>query len=292
LSERTRGQLRTAQSLALHGWIGLGLIVIFWTINWSLEGTRTHWAFFPLWLGYCLTIDALVLLRRGTSLLTRSWRKYLSLFLLSAPAWWLFEIINWRLNNWHYVGQEQFTSLEYGLWATLSFSTVIPAVFGSAEFIGSFKWIQSMKRGPFIRPDRPIPLVFFLSGWIMFILMIIWPHLFFPFVWISLYFILEPVNIWLGNRNLVNWTRNGDWRPVIALWLGVLLTAFFWEMWNYLSYPKWIYTVPWGQFIHIFEMPLLGYGGYLPFALELFASYHFVLGAFGSKDSDYVQLIS
>jgi hypothetical protein len=76
---------------------------------------------------------------------------------------------------------------------------------------------------------------------------------------------------------------------VIALWLGVLLTAFFWEMWNYLSYPKWVYHVPWGDWCHIFEMPLLGYGGYLPFSLELFAMYHFVMGLFGQRSTQYVQ---
>lgn len=291
MSEHATIQVKKLQNLAIHGWIGLSLIVIFWPINWFLEGTRTHWAFFPLWLGYCLTIDALVLLRRGSSLLTRNWRKYLSLFLLSAPVWWLFEVINWRLNNWHYVGKEFFSSWEYGFWATLSFSTVIPAVFGSAEFIGSFNFIKTMKRGPNIRPTKSTSLLIFICGWIMFTSMIIWPKIFFPFIWVSLYFILEPINIWLGNRNLAYWTKEGNWRPVVALWLGVLLTGFFWEMWNYFSYPKWVYTVPWGQFLHIFEMPILGYGGYLPFSLELFAVYHFISGLFGIKNSNYVQLV-
>jgi hypothetical protein len=35
-------------------------------------------------------------------------------------------------------------------------------------------------------------------------------------------------------------------------------------------------------------MPLLGYGGYLPFALELFAMYHLILGLVGQKKTDYV----
>ena len=34
---------------------------------------------------------------------------------------------------------------------------------------------------------------------------------------------------------------------------------------------KWIYHTPGAQFLHVFEMPLLGYGGYVPFALELWA---------------------
>ena len=278
------------QNFALHGWAGLALVAVFWGLNWGLDGPRTHWGFFPMWLGYCLTVDALVLLRTRTSLLTRDWRKYIGLFLLSALVWWFFEVVNWRLQNWHYQGGELFTPLEFGLWATLSFSTVIPAVFGSAELVASFSFLQRLKGGPRIRPDRRTTLAFFIAGLVMTVLMWAWPRIFFPFIWLSVYFIMEPLNVWLGNRSLATWTRQGDWRPVLALWLGVLLTAFFWEMWNFFSFPKWIYTIPWGGCCKVFEMPLLGYGGYLPFALELFALYHFVAGLRGEKDSQYVRV--
>ena len=276
----------------LHGWLGLGLIVIFWVLNWTLSGPRTHWGFFPLWLGYCLTLDGLVFWRTGTSLLMRSPRRYVGLFLVSTPVWWIFELFNIRLQNWIYMGAEIFTPLEYAFWTTLSFTTVIPAVFGSAEFFASFDFVKSLKPGLVIGTDKRTTLIFFLLGWIMLVLILIWPRRFFGFVWLSVYFILEPINIWLGNRSLANWTQQGDWRPVIALWLGVLLTAFFWEMWNYYSYPKWIYDVPWGDWLHIFEMPLLGYGGYLPFALELYALYHSIAGLLGNKTTDYVKVIS
>ncbi len=274
------------RKFSLHGWIGLGLIAIFWTLNWTLKGLRTQWAFFPLWLGYCLIVDALVYWRTGTSLFIRSWRKYIGLFLASSPVWWLFELANAHLQNWHYLGAEAFPPLIFWFWATLNFSTVIPAVFGSAELIRSF--LKKPVKGLIIRKTKAATLSFFLAGWVMLGLMIAWPKVFFPFVWLSLYFIFEPVNIWLGFRSLAEWTKNGDWFPIIALWLGVLLTAFFWEMWNYLSYPKWIYHVPWGYCFHVFEMPLLGYGGYLPFALELFALYHFLAGLSGGKKTTYV----
>lgn len=275
----------------IHGWLGLGLVIIFWLLNWTLPGTRTHWGFFPLWLGYCLSIDGLVFRRTGTSLLTRSWRKYIGLFLVSAPVWWIFELLNVRTQNWTYIGAEIFTPLQYAFLTTLSFTTVIPAVFGSAEFFASFDFIKRItKSGPVIGTDKRTTLSFFILGWLMLALMLAWPKTFFPFIWLSIYFILEPINVWLGNRSLAQWTAKGDWRPVIALWLGVLLTAFFWEMWNYYSYPKWIYHVPWGNWLHIFEMPLLGYGGYLPFALELYALYHLVSGLFGNKTSEYVRI--
>ena len=286
----TNAQTIAKSKFPPYGWFGLGLSVIFWALNWTLPGLRTHWGFFPLWLGYCLAIDGLVYQRTGTSLLTRSWQKYIGLFLVSAPGWWLFELLNQRTQNWSYPGAETFTPLQYAFWTTLSFTTVIPAVFGSAEFFASLDWVQRIKPGPKIATDKRTTTAFFILGWLMLTAMLTWPKIFFPFLWMSIYFILEPLNVWLKNRSLADWTKNGDWRPVIALWLGVLLTAFFWEMWNYFSYPKWVYHVPWGNWLHIFEMPALGYGGYLPFALELYAIYHLAIGLLGDKSSQYVRV--
>src|SRR5688500_6283318 len=97
----------------LYGWLGIALIIIFWYLNWSLPGLRTSWAFFPLWLGFCLTVDAIVFFRKGDSLLKRSFSKYVLLFIISIPVWWLFEIFNSLTQNWFYEGRESFTDIEY-----------------------------------------------------------------------------------------------------------------------------------------------------------------------------------
>ncbi len=276
-----------------YGWFGLGLVIVFWVLNWSLSGLRTHWGFFPMWLGYCLTVDALVSVRKGSSLLTRSPLAYLGLFFISAPSWWLFEIINWRTQNWFYDGRQYFTDLQYFLFASLSFSTVMPAVFGTAELAGTFNWIIKLKQGPILRPCTSVLCFLLATGCTMLILLLLWPLYCFPFVWASVDFIIEPINVRLKNRSLLDFTGKGDWRPVVALWTGCLICGFFWEMWNFYSYPRWIYKVPFVGFFHIFEMPLLGYCGYLPFSLELFALYHLVAGLFGTKKlQDYIQLCS
>jgi hypothetical protein len=111
----------------------------------------------------------------------------------------------------------------------------------------------------------------FFSGAVMLALTLAWPKVCYPFVWTSLVFILEPLNCWLGRRHFLQGLERGDWRLVASLTVGAIICGFFWEMWNYYSYPKWIYHTPGAQFLHIFEMPLLGYGGYVPFALELWA---------------------
>ena len=49
--------------------------------------------------------------------------------------------------------------------------------------------------------------------------------------------------------------------------LAALVCGFFWEMWNYFSLARWTYSVPLVQRFQLFEMPLLGYAGYLPFGL-------------------------
>ncbi len=57
----------------------------------------------------------------------------------------------------------------------------------------------------------------------------------------------------------------GNWQHLWLAALAALVCGFFWEMWNYFSLAHWTYAVPFVQRFHLFEMPLLGYAGYLPF---------------------------
>jgi len=280
-----------AKKFPIHGWFGLILIIIFWYLNWNLEGLRTHLLFFPLWFGYILTIDAIVFFRKGSSLLSRSKKGFILLFIISAPAWWLFELINIRTANWFYDGKQYFTDIEYALLATLSFSTVIPAVFSTAELIGSFNWIKRFAKGKLLLLSKSNLTNFIIAGFVMLGFIILFPGYFYYLEWIAVFFILEPINYKLNNRSLFDFTAKGDWRTIISLAVGAVICGFFWEMWNYNSYPKWTYDTPMVNFLHIFEMPLLGYLGYIPFSLELFSIYNFVTGIFKIKNNSYIQIV-
>jgi len=252
-------------------WVGLGLIAVVWPLNWTLPGVRTAYLFFPLWLGYIFLVDAVVQRRSGSSLWKRSRTQFILLFALSAPVWWIFEVINRRTSNWEYLGGDRFSALEYHILCTICFSVVMPAIFESADLVRSFGWVERFGSRARVPASRLTSVALFLMGLAMLALLWFRPRYFYPFVWTSLVFVLEPLNRWLGRPHFLGRLERGDWRVVISLALGSLLCGFFWEMWNYYSYPKWIYHTPGAEFARIFELPLLGYGGYVPFALELYA---------------------
>ena len=262
---------RRPTALASHGWVGVLLIAFAWPLNWALPDLRTHLLFFPLWLGYALVVDALVVRRRGTSILTRSRKDFVLLFVCSAPAWWLFESFNWRTQNWDYLGGGQFGAVTYFLLTTLSFTTVMPAVFETAELVRSAAPLRRLSDGPRLKPTRPVLLAMFGVGLAMVALSMALPGYFYPLLWGSAFFLAEPINAWRGRPSLLGYLTRGNWRPVAALGLGALVCGFFWEFWNFYSYPKWIYHTPGVGFLHVFEMPLLGFLGYPSFGLELFA---------------------
>ena len=260
----------------VHGWVGLILIAVCWPLNWMLPGVRTAYLFFPLWLGYILVVDALVQRRTGNSISTTSRKNFVLMFVVSAPVWWLFELINLRTANWEYLGRELFSSFQFNLLSTISFSIVVPAVFETAALIRSFDWMQRLGTGPRVAATSGVFLGLFAIGLAMLSAMLVWPEIFYPFTWIALVFILEPINQWTGRPHFLEELRQGDWRTVTSLLLAALVCGLFWEMWNYYSFPKWIYHIPVLGFWRIFEMPLLGYGGYVPFALELYALTNFL----------------
>jgi hypothetical protein len=259
-----------------HGWIGALLIAVCWPLDWSLPGVRTSYLFFPLWLGYVLVMDALVLHASGTSFLKRSPKKFALLFLVSIPAWWLFEGFNERTHNWEYLGRERFSDVMYFILSSVCFSTVMPAVFESAEWVGSARWLKNLGRGPRVPNSLATRWGCLAVGVAMISLTMLLPRFFYPLVWGGAYLVLDPVNDWLGRRSLLRPVMDGDWRQVISLALGGLLCGFFWEMWNYHSFPQWVYHTPGINSLHVFEMPLPGYLGYIPFSWELFALANFL----------------
>lgn len=251
-------------------WLGLALNLASWTCAWGrfdwLGILKDH-MFFPLWLGYILVMDGLVFRRTGSSILSRSPREFVALFPASAVAWWYFEYLNRFMQNWWYEGSEHFSPIHYIVFATLCFSTVLPAIFETAEFLSIFSWFRTAyANGPRWRPvpRRALPLIA-AAGAAGLVLLALAPNAFFWLTWVAPLAIIVACLGWAGAATPFDDLKDGNYSRLFTLAAAALVCGFFWEMWNFLSLPKWHYTVPYVTRWKIFEMPAVGYAGYLPF---------------------------
>ena len=282
---RTPRQAANARPLAALacGAAGIALVAVAWPASWLQLGLLGEYSFFPLWLGYVLIVDGLVQARKRTSPLVRNPVTFGGMFLASVPLWWTFEGINYFTQNWHYVGAQDYSALEYTLIASWHFSIVVPAVLETAELLGSFDLIGRFQRGPRLRVTDTGLAALVALGMLSLGATLLWPQYVFPAAWICLFLVLDPINCRTGRPSILGSLRYGDWRPVVALGVGALICGWFWEMWNYWAFPKWEYTLTLVDFARVFEMPALGYAGYLPFGLEVYAFYHFLGGLFSLR---------
>ena len=282
-----RGKPVKRYLLPYRGLLGLILICVAWPFSWAESGTGLQYTFFPLWLGFILAVDGLVLRRTGTSFIVRSPKIMAMMFILAIPYWWMFEAINQVIQNWVYIGSNPETNLFSLIQTSLAFSVVIPAVFEVSELVGSFNFINRFARMPALVLNRQQVAIIGILGVLSLAALLTWPKYLFPITWLSLFFIFDPINYLTGRPSITANVRHGDWRLVVAFALGALICGFFWEMWNYQATISWQYNIGFFDFARIFHMPLLGYGGYLPFGLETYAMFHFVVGLLGwSRDAN------
>ena len=103
----------------------------------------------------------------------------------------------------------------------------------------------------------------------------------FGLVWLGFVFFLDPVNARLGEPSLIADLAAGRsarfWSLLISGWV----CGWLWEFWNFWAEAKWVYIFPIFQGWKIFEMPVPGYLGFLPFALECFVMYVFASHVLG-----------
>jgi hypothetical protein len=255
------------------GWIGAFTGLITWALAW----TRFTWfvnlqqhTFTPLWLSYVVVVNAFTYKRDGHCMMTDRPGYFLLLFPVSATFWWFFEYLNRFVQNWHYSGVD-YNPWEYFCHSTLSFSTVLPAVLGTREWMRRFSWIEEGFRSfvP-IRPSRPKSMAWaglLISG-VGLAGIGVWPDYLFPLLWVSPLLIIISLQALIGEPHVLNDMAEGDWRLGISSALAALFCGLFWEMWNYYSLAKWEYTIPFVDRYRIFEMPILGYAGYLSFGVE------------------------
>jgi hypothetical protein len=269
---RARPEVATAPRRFRFPWwgsVGLGLVAAGWIVAWNDDLVPPPWrrhSFTPLWLGYVLAMNALAYRRTGASPLTHRTAWFLALFPVSAVFWWLFEHLNQFTRNWYYSGIEAQSDWEYFVRATFPFSTVLPAVASTTAWLRSFPRLDALAL-PAIVGHRAL-------GWLAVVIGVLslaaigpWPERLYPMLWIAPLLVLAGLQQVILGESLFAPLARGDWRPLLLPAAAALVCGFFWELWNSGSLAKWHYSVPYVQRFHVFEMPIVGYAGYLPFGV-------------------------
>ncbi len=230
------------------------------------EAVRTN--YYPLiWWSFILALEGFNSLRGRGLFLHRTAAQTLQIAFLGTLFWYVFEVFNLYLGNWYYVGVPRDPVVGF-LTASVAFATVLPGL-----------WLVKQTLAPLMpgRLDRGTPRT--IPGWVQVILLavggmgvlgpLLFPDQTFPLVWVGLLFLLDWVSYradW--NSYLADW-ETGRYRSTVAWLTAGLLCGVLWEYWNSLAGAGWIYTVPYMGEWRIFEMPVLGYLGFPPFALMI-----------------------
>ncbi|MCC7145434.1 MAG: hypothetical protein IT443_03235 [Phycisphaeraceae bacterium] len=228
------------------------------------------------WAGYLLVFDGLLewLSRRRHQRALNPLRarphRFIIAWLTSIPVWCYFDYVNFAfLDAWRYHGLPAPWPERYAGYF-LSFAAISPGMFAAAALYQHLG-LRRLRSSP-VR----IPLAIQIAVLILGLLFVIYPFLVRDPIgnltlWVSLLFLLDPLNHWLGQPSILGDWRAGRWGRTLSLMLGGATCGFCWEFWNYWAVAKWTYHLPFlGSLAEhrYFEMPWVGFQGFLPFALE------------------------
>jgi hypothetical protein len=234
-----------------------------------------RWFYTIIWWSYLFIIDGIIYRLKGNSLIVNRAKSFLWMLPWSVVIWLVFELFNLRLQNWSY---EFLPQVVWQRWTGyfISFATVLPAIFETEELLealGMF-YLKGKDKGAPALIDRKYFNPVAGLGIILILLPLFFPQYFFPLVWIAFIFLLEPVNYRLSKTSLF---LQKEYPRIIRLALAGFICGVLWEAWNGKAQASWVYSLPYLNCCKIFAMPVTGYLGFLPFALECYLMYKFVV---------------
>ena len=94
---------------------------------------------------------------------------------------------------------------------------------------------------------------------------------------VAVILLLAPVEHRRLPEGLLRQLGRGEYGPLTRQLLAGLIAGVLWEFFNYWARIKWIYTVPFFEELKLFEMPVAGFLGFPPFAVECVLVYRLLV---------------
>lgn len=240
------------------------------------EPVSTHF-YLVAWYGLIFSLDRFIHHLEGSSLIGRcGLGGFILILFWSAVVWFFFELVNFRLQNWYYVFVTDSATVRL-IGTFIAFGTVFPGIFWIAHTL-SLLGLGRRIGGPVVFPFSAWRLGLLQVAGVLFLaLSLLQPQYFFALVWGSVILFVAPINYRHGVDGLLRQLARGDYGPTVRLLVAGMVAGLCWEFFNYWARAKWIYTVPFFDELKLFEMPLAGFIGFPPFAVECACVYRLLV---------------
>lgn len=266
-------------------WCSVPVLLLSWFFMWARINFFIHidyYTFVPLWWSFIFVLDGIVYKRNnGISLISKKPSIMQLLAVVSCFSWFAFEYLNFFvIENWYYPNNQVFSNFGNIFWFSLSYTTVLPAIFEWYMLLKTFSSIRNRySYGPKFTLSKKILIIYYILGMFLAFGMGYYPYILFWVLWVALVPLLSAAMALTGFWTPFTPIKDGNWTPMTLIGIATLINGFFWELWNFGSEwfhndlptnPNyWKYSVPYLDKIHIFsEMPILGYCGYLFFGIN------------------------
>jgi hypothetical protein len=265
---------KMAKQKNLHGIAGLILLLISQALLLKNVEPVASWFYYCAWWPYILIADSIIYKIKKNSLLMNRRVEFFLMLLWSVVIWTFFESVNLIMQNWYYINVVPFLSIRWIGYA-VAYATVLPGIFETTELLEAAGLFKTNRVKP-LGVNQGWLTGLFILGIICLLGVLLSPRYCFPLIWCSLIFFLDPINYLKGGKSLLKDWEQGTARKFYLLLTAGLICGILWEFWNFWSRTKWIYTVPFFEELKLFEMPLAGFLGFPPFAVECYVMYNFI----------------
>lgn len=242
-----------------------------------------HWSDFPIFWGLVLVIDGWTYVRNGgKSIISERPQEIIGIGVASAIGWMLFEYLNFFVDdNWYYPFGDIIDREQFLLYAIVISTGLLPLSFVFYELFKSMRVFKNrFSHGPAIILPEKLKTVLLIVSVLSLLGAGLFPEALFFSLWLTpamlIGLVLDKIGVWTPFRSI----GKGNWNPVLVFALTYLAAGLCLECENYFSGihlgrevtftqapAYWQYSLPYVNDYHLFEMPILGFFGYMPFSL-------------------------
>ena len=255
-------------------YFGIGLLLFSILLLILGSSFMKIWFYIFGWWSLIFIFDSVNFRLKKTSPLFQSPKKFVFMAFMSVFVWLIFELFNLRLQNWSYHDLPVSLPIRWTGYF-FAFATVLPALIELSELFSNIFKDKDLPAYDFVKRKSFLNISVIL-GIISLGLCLVFPKLFFPLVWLGFIFLLEPINYRINENSLFFDLEKGRWGRIFSWSAAGFSAGILWELLNFWSNSRWEYTLPYLNIGRIFQMPVFGYGGFPPFALEVFALWSFI----------------